>query len=81
MRSFLGLDILGIGRSKDLDTEKKIKNLDTPNKTSRYQLKESPLLGHLLQMASKPSFDPLLGQINCLAIWALRDLRPIIKQT
>ena len=37
-----------------------------------------PLLGHFQPMTKKTIFDPLLCQINCLTISALRDLRPII---
>ena len=43
VRAFLGLDILQIGGQKISIPKRRSKNLDTPKKTSRYQLKESPL--------------------------------------
>ena len=41
VRAFLGLDILQIGGQNISIPKRRSKNLDTPKKTSRYQLKES----------------------------------------
>ena len=67
MRAFLGLDIL-VGGQKISILKRRSKNLDTPKKTSRYQLKESPVLFFCMYvMFSAPMvFRPPNGKAGIL---------------